>query len=178
MFAEVKTRYMELRKMAYEFTKQQYFAYPVEFREIRYGDAVAADKWRAQWKEPNKRPIWSWVDMYHKYQGPNALKRFDMALVSGGNAVALCYGIPSKNKMILKIHTIARDPVANPLEGMVMEIILFAVNAYAGLLDSREVWLCEPMNALLVKKYEQFGYIPQTNKLGKVTHLSLEVRYE
>lgn len=56
--------------------------------------------------------------------------------------------------------------------------VLFAVNAYAGLLDSREVWLCEPMNALLVKKYEQFGYIPQTNKLGKVTHLSLEVLYE
>ncbi len=113
--------------------------------------------------------------MYHRYRGGDALKRFEVAIVAMGEPVALCYGKPSKNKVILKIHTLARSPLNNPLAGNVIEIILFAAMTYASLLGCAEIWLCEPMNGRLVDVYGRHGYTTQMNKNGKVTHVVMRL---
>ncbi len=177
-FSEVETRYRQLRGLVYTITQRAFPASPVTFRETTYNDAVRADQWQNQWEAKHKRPIWSWVDMVNRYHQYNLLKRFDIALVSSGELVALCYGLPSKNKVILKIHTIARKPNENPLSGNVLNMLFYAATAYASLLGSHEIWLVEPMNITLIEKYQQMGYTPQRNKAGKVTHLSIMVNYE
>lgn len=48
----------------------------------------------------------------------------------------------------------------------------------ADLLGSSEIWLIQPMNDGLVTTYERFGYVAQSNKLGKVTHLSMRLNDE
>ena len=147
-----------------------------QLREITYNDAVLADKWRAAWPQQQMRATWSWVDMYNRANG--LLKRFDIALIANGEPVALCYGVPSKKKVLLKLHTLGRKPYGNPLAGHVLDIVLFAASAYASLLGCEEIWLVAPMNEILVEKYQAFGYTPQRNKAGKVTHLFMKVNYE
>ncbi len=177
-FDLVEARYQKLRNLVYIATKKAFPTLPINLREITFHDAMHADQWTKQWDSGAKRPIWSWVDMYNRYHAHNLLKRFDIALVANGNLIALCYGIPSKHKVFLKIHTVARKPDNNPLAGEVLNIVFFAAMAYAELIGSREIWLVKPMNETLVEKYQQYGYHPQRNKIGQVTHLSLKVNHE
>ncbi len=174
-FQDVNNHYIMLRKLAYEQTAQEFSGNAISLREISLSDAVKADQWTNSWSEQHKRPIWSWCKMYHLYQGRNELKRFDLAVCSNGELVALCYGRPSKNKIFLKIHTIARKPFDNPLTGKILDIVLFAAISYATLLGSQEIWLVEPMNIGLVKIYEKYGYTAQRNKSGVITHLSMRL---
>jgi hypothetical protein len=39
---------------------------------------------------------------------------------------AFCYGIPTKTKLTLKVHTLEWKPTDNPLAGNVLRIILFS----------------------------------------------------
>lgn len=175
---EVRSHYAGLRNLVYRTVAEEFSSLNVALKEISHTDAVNADRWTALWRESNRRPIWSWVDMFHRYQSKNELKRFDLSLVVQGETVALCYGRPSREKLILKIHAIARRPYANPLAGRILDIILYAAGIYADLLGSSEIWLVDPMNDALVMTYERFGYVAQRNKLGKVTHLSMRLNDE
>jgi hypothetical protein len=103
------------------------------------------------------------------------VKRFDVAVSAQGKLCALCYGVPSRKKLILKLHALSRLPIHNPLEGKVLSIVLFAADAYARLIDAEEMWLCNPMNEKLVNVYERAGFIPHRNNLGITTHLSLRL---
>lgn len=175
-FKDTTRHYAELRKVAHDFTEEEYHAYSVKLREINYRDAVEADKWTSQWDSDEKMPTWEWVKMYHTYHGNSGIKRFDTALHAHGKLCALCYGIPSRKKLILKLHAIGRLPLENPLEGKVLTIMLFAANAYARILDAEELWICTPMNSQLISLYKNIGYTPQTNHLGITTHLSLRLK--
>ncbi len=174
-FQDVKNHYILLRKIAYEQTEQEFSGNAISLREISFSDVVKADQWTNSWSEQQKRPIWSWRNMYHLYQGRNELKRFDLAVCSNGELAALCYGRPSKNKILLKIHCVARKPFNNPLTGKILDIVLFAAISYATLLGSQEIWLIEPMNLGLVKIYEKYGYTAQRNKSGVITHLAMRL---
>lgn len=78
--------------------------------------------------------------------------------------------------MVLKIHALERKPVNNPLQGKVLTMILFAADAYANLLGSKELWICNPMNQALVQKYQGAGFKAHNNKLGQTSHLSLRIK--
>ncbi len=175
-FRQVEMKYQNLRRQVFEFTIKNFSSSNFLLREITYNDAMSADRWRMAWSEQHKRPTWSWVEMYNRSR--NLLKRFDIALIVNGEPVALCYGLPSKKKVLLKLHTLARRPNANPLAGHVLDVVLFAASAYASLLGCEEIWLVAPMNDILVEKYQAFGYTAQRNKTGKVTHLSIKVNYK
>ena len=177
-FYVVAEKYQQLRNAVYTATAKAFPALPFTCRQITFNDAMIADQWRAQWPVAQKKPIWSWVDLYNRCQKYNLLKRFEIALVANGKPVALCYGVPSKHKVLLKIHAIARDPLDNPLSGKALHVILFAAIAYADLIGSKEIWLVAPMNATLVEKYQRYGYKPVQNKMGRVTHLVLKVDHE
>lgn len=114
--------------------------------------------------------------MYKDYQSNAGSKRFDIAFKVNGKICALCYGVPTKTKMVLKIHALERKPNQNPLQGQTLKIILFAAEAYATLLGSKELWLCNPMNQTLVGKYQKAGFDAHTDKAGYTSHLSLRIK--
>lgn len=175
-FRETIKHYEDMRKVSHNFTEEEYRAYGVKLREIRYIDAVEADKWATQWDEVEKIPSWEWVKMYHDYHSNTGVKRFDTALYAQGKLCAVCYGMPSRKKLILKLHAIGRLPYNNPLEGKVLAIMLYAADSYARILDSEELWICNPMNSRLVSLYQSIGYMAHTNNLGVTTHLSLRLK--
>lgn len=177
-FIEAKARYTDFRSLIYEMAAQDFAALGIACREISFTDAMQADMWSKQWKSQEKIPIWEWVHQYHVSQGKNSIKRFDIAVCSNGALQALCYGMPTKRKLKLKLHTLARNPVNNPLSGMILNIVLSAAYDYAQLLGCREIWLMNPMNEKLVSIYQNRGYNTTRNCRGIATHLSLEVRYE
>lgn len=177
-FLAAQSRYADLRELVYEVTDQEYGSLAISCREISFADAQLADSWRAQWREREKVPCWEWKDQYQTCHGNNGMKRFDIALHSAGQLWALCYGMPTKRKLTLKLHTLARNPVNNPLAGRILEIVLFAADAYARLLGCREIWLVEPMNERLVAQYQTAGYTAQRNRMGHVTHMIMEVAYD
>jgi hypothetical protein len=172
---ETKKRYEKLRRIAHDFTEKEFKAHSVKLTEISHKDVVEADVWSGTWDDSSKIPTWEWKRMYEDYRSNTGLKRFDTALIMNGQLCALCYGVPTKSKLTLKIHAISRNPYNNPLKGKVLEIILFAANAYARLLGADELWICNPMNSKLVKVYERAGYEAKKNKLNITTHLSLRL---
>jgi hypothetical protein len=173
--SEVKARYRALRTLVYEYTDSEFSGYGISCREISFSDAVVADRWTASWPDKQKQPCWQWVQQYDICNTSNRTKRFDLAVYHGGELYALCYGVPTKRKLTLKIHTLARKPGRNPLEGKILNIVLFAATAYAKLLGCREIWLVEPMNIRLVGLYERLGYVAHKNSIGHVTHMVMGV---
>lgn len=177
-FHETISHYQQLRRAAHTFTEERFKDYAISMREITHADVVAADKWAANWADPKKKPDWQWCVLYQGYQSNTAIKRFDAAITVGGVLCALCYGIPTRAKLTLKIHTLARKPSNNPLGGQVRRMMLFAAFTYARLLDCKEIWLCNPMNEELVELYERAGYSASRNRFGKTTHLVMRLDYE
>lgn len=174
---ETMVRYQRLRRLAHEFAEEHFKGLAIRLRDITYSDAVEADKWRDGWCDPQKKPSWEWTRLYNDYKTNAGTKRFDAALIANGKLCALCYGVPTSTKLTLKIHGIARNPVNNPLEGNVLEIMLYTADAYARILKCKEIWLVDPMNEILTQKYQEFGYAPVKNSSGITTHLRIEVHY-
>jgi hypothetical protein len=169
---ETMARYQKLRRLAHEFTVEKFKEFKVQLRDINYSDAVEADKWGKEWDNPKKVPNWEWTRLYNEYHTNAGAKRFDMALLTNGILCALCYGVPTSTKLTLKIHSIARKPKENPLEGRVLDI------AYARILKCKEIWIIQPMNEDLVRTYQRHGYTPCKDRFGVTTHLTLQVTYE
>jgi hypothetical protein len=141
----------------------------VGLREISRGDAIEADRWSP------KRATWSWERLFQEHQSNSGIKRFDTAVLEHGRLLGLAYGVPSKSKLVLKLHTIEGKPSPNPLKGQIVPIILAAAGIYARFLGSQEIWLCNPLNESLVSYYQLFGYSPHRNEAGVSTHLSRKV---
>lgn len=55
-----------------------------------------------------------------------AVVMLEIAIRKNGRLLALCYGVPSKRKMILKLHDLERSPTDNPITNKVLSIALFA----------------------------------------------------
>lgn len=174
---EVKARYEQLRALVYEFTDEEFQALGIACRAVSFADAMQADRWRSDWKDNNKVPCWEWVRQFEICQASNGSKRFELALCHAGKLVALCYGMPSKRKLLLKIHSLARNPNIDSLAGQIFPIVLFAANAYARLLGCKEIQLIDPMNQDIVLYYERFGFIAERNRFGQVKYLAMEVGY-
>jgi hypothetical protein len=172
-YRETISHYQELREAVYEFSESEFREFSAKFSEISYKDAVEADAWR--WNDINKIPIWEWTRMYHDYHTHSGVKRFDVAIRAQGKLCALCYGVPSRRKLILKLHALSRLPNDNPLGGKILSMVLFAADAYARLIDAQEMWLCNPMNDNLVKLYEGAGFTAHYNNIGLATHLSIRI---
>jgi hypothetical protein len=90
-------------------------------------------------------------------------------------AGTLAVGIPTRGKITLKVHVVERRPCENPIKGSVLRIILFAAHAYAGMIGSTEVWLCNPVNETMVEKYQQLGYSAVRDRTGSATHMRKDV---
>lgn len=170
-YKETISYYADLRQTVYEFVQDEYSHLNISASGISYHDAIRADQWAGEWDNPSRIATWEWTKMYSDYQGHSGIKRFDLALKQGNRLLALCYGVPSKRKFILKLHAIERTPINNPLNGRILEIVLFAADSYAGLLGSKELWLCNPMSPAHVRMYSKAGFEPNSNSLGIVTHL-------
>lgn len=177
-YRETIVHYEGLRRVVHEFTEDEFKDYSVTLRDIQYHDALEADKWSNRWLDREKAPIWDWERMYHDYHSHSGVKRFDIALSAGGVLSALCYGIPSRRKLTLKLHAISRRPYDNPLQGKILTIILFAADAYARLLGCEELWICNPMNEKLVDVYQRYGYRANKNRMGNTTHLAMRLKYD
>lgn len=173
-YRETIQHYQELRKVVYEFTENEFRAFGARFSEISYRDTVEADRWR--WDDTNKIPIWEWTRMYREYHSHSGVKRFDIAVRAHGKLCALCYGVPSRGKLILKLHALSRMPNDNPLKGNILSMVLFAADAYARLIGAQEMWLCNPMNSSLAKLYENHGFSAHSNGIGITTHLSMRIQ--
>jgi hypothetical protein len=171
-----KSRYKELRDVVYEFTENEFKVPGLKLSEITLQDAINADLWSEKWNDSERITTWEWRNMYNEYQSNSGLKRFDLAFKVHGQICALCYGIPTRTKMVLKIHALERKPDNNPLQGKALTMILFAADAYANLLGAKELWICNPMNPTLVSKYQGVGFQPHNNKLGRTSHLTLRIK--
>lgn len=171
---ETISYYSDLRSAVYEFAEDEFRPFGAKFSEITYRDTTEADQWR--WRETDKTPIWEWTTLYRNYHSHSGIKRFDVAIRAQGKLSALCYGVPSKRKLILKLHALSRLPDNNPLRGRVLSMVLFAADAYARLIDAEEMWLCNPMNERLVNLYEGAGFTPHYNNFGLATHLSIRIK--
>ena len=170
-FIETIRHYDQLRQAVYEFTEEEYQGYGVNLSEISRLDAIEADSWKALWKNPKRAAYWSWARLYNEYHTSSGIKRFDVAVKINGRLQILCYGVPSRKKLILKLHALERHPVNNPLSGKALELTLFAADAYARLIDAEELWLCNPVSSAHVKLYQKAGFDPVYNSQGEVTHL-------
>ncbi len=177
-YKETIRHYEDLRSVAHDFTEDEFKAYSVKLREIQYRDVVEADRWSDRWINSERIPTWNWERMYHDYRSNPGVKRFDVALSMNGVLSAICYGVPTRGKLTLKLHAISRKPDNNPLQGKVLTIILFAADAYARLLGCEELWICNPMNEKLIGLYKNAGYEANRNRLGVTTHLSMKLNYE
>jgi len=171
-----RTHYKELRDVVYEFTENEFKFPGLKLTEITLQDAISADRWTEEWKDSKRVACWEWRGMYNEYQSNSGLKRFDLAFKVNGKLCALCYGVPTRTKMVLKIHALERKPENNPLQGKILTMILFAADAYANLIGAKELWICNPMNPVLVRKYEGVGFQPHNNKKGQTSHLSLRIK--
>ncbi len=168
--------YENLRDTVFEFVESEYQAYGIKLKEITFRDVQEADSWASQWKNEKRIASWQWSKMYMDYHSSSGIKRFDLALHQNGKLQALCYGVPSRGKYILKLHALERSPINNPIRGKVLSIVLFAADAYARLIGAEELWLCNPVSAAHVKLYSQAGFEPHFNNLGVATHLSLRLK--
>ncbi|WP_020404973.1 hypothetical protein [Hahella ganghwensis] len=177
-YKETISRYEALRQVVFEFAESEYSGYGLKFSEISYKDAQTAETWAGLWKNSSRAASWEWTRMYHSYHSNAGVKRFDIAIKHAGQLVALCYGVPSHRKMILKLHALERSPLTSQLNGMVLEIMLFAATAYARMLGSNELWLCEPVSPAHVRLYSKAGYEPKYNSAGNCTHLTMRLTYE
>jgi hypothetical protein len=173
-YRETKKHYQDLRQVVYEFSENEFRALGVKLSEISYSDTVEADNWR--WGDPEKTPYWEWGRLYHNYHTHSGVKRFDIAVRSQGKLCALCYGVPSRGKLILKLHALSRLPNNNPLSGNILSIVLFAADSYARVIGAQEMWLCNPMNKKLVSLYEGAGFTAHFNSSGITTHLSMRLQ--
>lgn len=174
-FKETITFYEDLRQAVFEFTEEEFDGFGIRLSEISFADAVEADSWSTLWKNPKRITMWEWRSMFHDYHSNSGIKRFDIAVKIGGRLQLLCYGVPSRNKLILKVHALERSPVNNPLRGKVVDMTLFAADAYARLIDAEELWLCNPVSPAHVRLYQSFGFTPNFNNKNKATHLSMRI---
>ena len=175
---ETISRYQQLRRAAHQFAEEEFKHFGIQLRDINYSDAVKGDAWRSQWGDQQKVPSWSWTDMYNDYRSNAGAKRFDAALIVNGGLCGLCYGVPTKEKITLRIHGISRKPTNNPIAGNVFRIMIFAAIAYARILKCKEIWIVQPMNAYLVSMYQKSGFTPCIDRSGITTHLTMVVNYD
>jgi hypothetical protein len=171
--SDVVAHYQRLRRFAYDKTEQEFAPLHVKLSEISYGDAVEADAWRSQWVDPERAPSWSWVQMYQEYRSNAGIKRFDPAIRVGGKLCGLCYGVPNRSRLILKLHAITRAPVDNPLRRSCFRVALFGASTYADAIGSEEIWLVQPMNEAVAAYYAGFGFTSERNATGKITHMRI-----
>lgn len=167
-FAQVREHYHTLRQLAYREAENEYAPLKVRLRGISETDVHEADTWL----DLHGVKTWSWalgLKKFHKQP-----KRFDVAITVAGQLCGLCVGSPTRGKLILKVKVLEGLSVGNPLKGNIVLIALFAAHAYAHLLGSIEVWLCNPVNETMVKRYQLAGYEPVRDRSGKVTHMTKE----
>jgi len=172
-FAETLTHYRNLRLLSHQLTEQEYSHLGVRLSDIQLQDTLEADKW--SWSDPEKTPIWTWSRMYEAYRSARGAKRFDVALRAGGGLQALCYGIPSRRRLILKLHALSRSPLGNPLQGQVFQIVLFAAGTYASFLGSQELWLMHPQTDGVAQYYARFGFHYHRDRSGQITHMTTKL---
>ena len=163
--------YKDLREAVYEYIEEEYRYLGIRASEITHLDACAAD----QWKSEGSRAFWGWQQMYANYHTHAGIKRFDLAIKLRGALQLLCYGVPSRRKLILKMHAIERSPKRYTLEEDAVEIALLAAMTYADLLCSKELWLCNPMSPAHVRYYRQYGFTPQHDAAGQTPYLTMRL---
>ena len=169
------THYQSLRRLSYDKTEREYAPLRVKLSEISYADALEADGWGPLWSAPERRPTWSWVHMFHEYRSNAGIKRFDPAIRVDGKLCGLCYGIPNRSKLILKLHAITGSPMDTPLRRSCFPVALFAASTYADFLGSEEIWLVNPMNDSVAAYYARFGFSSERNASGHVTHMRIKL---
>jgi len=175
-YSSVVTRYQQKRALCHSFATEALGIPGLELRPIFYRDAVRGDSWRQQWSDAAKRPTWQWTELFTRYNSKQGVKRFEVAVWLSGVLCALSYGVPTKNKLILRINALGRAPRDNPLAGKTLGIILACADAYARLLGSTEIWICEPMNQDLVAIYAKHDFSPVPADGSHVTHLTLRLQ--
>ena len=174
-FRETISYYAALRQAVFEFVEDEFKPYGVRLSEISRADAVEADSWASHWQNRKRIPTWQWTQLFAEYHGNAGIKRFDIAVKIGAQLQLLCYGVPTRRKLVLKLHAIERSPLSHPLRGKVVDLALYAADAYARLLDSDEIWLCNPMSAAHVRLYQSAGFTPHANNHGTVEYLSMRI---
>jgi hypothetical protein len=174
-YGETIAHYRELRRLCYEDTERQFSNLAVKVSGITPADIVEGDSWSRDWTG-DKIPIWEWSAMYRAYcSGPN-VKGLDLAVRCGGRLQVLCLGVPSRRKLILKLHALDRAPIDNPLAGQAFRIVLFAASTYAILLGSEELWLMQPQSDGAARYYGRFGFVPHRTTTGVLTHMTQKIR--
>ena len=163
--------YKDLREAVYEYIEEEYRSLGIRASEITHLDVYTAD----QWKSEGSRAFWGWQQMYADYHTHTGVKRFDLAIKLHGALQLLCYGVPSRRKLILKMHAIERSPKRYMLEEDAVEIALLAALTYADLLRSKEIWLCNPMSLAHVRYYRQYGFTPHQDAAGQIPYLTMRL---
>jgi hypothetical protein len=171
---ETVEHYAALRKKLYELVEREYAHLGVSLREISIADAREGDSWVAEWG-PGRAPTWSWLRMFNDYRSASGAKRFDVAVRVGGRLCGLCYGIPNKSRLVLRIHAVARAPTHNPLERSFFSLCLFAAATYASFIGSEEIALVNPVNEAIVEFYCRFGFSPVRDASGRTTHMTMRI---
>ena len=170
-YRETIRHYNELREAVYIFVEKRFQSQGIKACEVSHLDACAADKWVGE----GGNTSWQWQQMYADYHTHAGIKRFDLAIKLHGILQLLCYGVPSRRKLILKLHAIERSPTEYRLADNAVSIALFAAFAYAELIESKEIWLCNPLSPAHVRLYQAHGFTARPDALGRIPYLTMRL---
>ncbi len=165
----------EQRIALYEFIEEEYASFGVSVKGITLADVNTANGWKELWKG-GRATEWDWVDLFYRYQSRGGARRLDMAVHKHNRLLGLVYGMLERNRLILKVHAMEANPEDNPILGKMLDITLFAADAYAELNSVGEIWLCEPASQAHVRLYKGKGYTPYYDHMDKCTHLARRLK--
>jgi len=100
----------------------------------------------------------------------------DMAIYRSSRLLGLVYGMLERNRLTLKVNAMEANPTDNPVVGQMLDITLFAADAYAELNGAAEIWLCNPVSPAHVRLYQGKGYTPYFDRWDNCTHLARRLK--
>ena len=150
-------RYDEIRKSALQ-SVESYFS------ESQKGSlkarTVTTEALHASttWDTFNTRRVgWDWVNEYSafKFRHP---KRFEMALWQNDKLISLSLGRPTYAGTALRLDLVEASPKELGERVGAMPFVLLGLEAYANLIEARQIRIMNPINETVKNYYAGFGY--------------------
>lgn len=128
----------------------------------------ALSSFRSQWNSGLRMVDWDWEHELAIWRKRRP-SYWDMAIWHKQTLCGLVLGGPSRRRSRLYVEGIEASPENNPFKSLIIPIALLASERYAELINSKEVWLVEPAEAL-IDRYTKAGYTvrPPNKFLAKI----------
>lgn len=151
---DAEKRYALYRQAAYQDVISR-----VQFTKRYKLDGIGYDALRAfekVWLSHKRRVPWRWKDEVMRWKRSDH-SRLELAIWQEGTLCGLMLGKTSKRKTIVYVLGVEGAPYQHPLKGKIIPIAIEVAEAYATLLDAKQVRIVKPDPAL-IENYGKLGY--------------------